>query len=180
MRQGFSFFLSLTHSFLPLIFAKASHALELPLSDPVVLRPLTSLKWPYVPDESAFPDPLKRDDPKIIQIHQYEAIGMLVLPTPTELDISPTIATSPAIRKILAEHKNLPGLLTSIDKLRGIERQEALQRALGVTAPEIEDQLRRSEPSEEVLALRALAEAIEGAVRGGNETTLGLNWGTDE
>lgn len=105
---------------------------------------------------------------------------MLVLPTPTELDISPTIATSPAIRKILAEHKNLPGLLTSIDKLRGIERQEALQRALGVTAPEIEDQLRRSEPSEEVLALRALAEAIEGAVRGGNETTLGLNWGTDE
>ncbi|KJA20088.1 hypothetical protein HYPSUDRAFT_167579 [Hypholoma sublateritium FD-334 SS-4] len=142
---------------------EVSHALKQPLSDPVVLRPLTSLKWPYVPDESAFPDPLKRDDPKVIQLHQYEAI-----------------ATSPAIRKILTEHKNLPELLTSIDKLRGLERQEALQRALGVTAPEIEDQLRRSEPSEEVLALRALAEAIEGAVRGGNKTTLGLNWGVDE
>ncbi|KAF9647777.1 hypothetical protein BDM02DRAFT_3116494 [Thelephora ganbajun] len=39
------------------------------------LRPLTSLKWPYVPDESAYPDPLKRDDPKIVQLSQYEAIG---------------------------------------------------------------------------------------------------------
>ncbi len=145
-----------------------------------MLRPLTSLKWPYVPDESAFPDPLKRDDPKVIQLNQYEAIGIFVFLILTELDISPTIATSPAIRKILAEHKKLPELLTSIDKLRGFERQEALQRALGVTAPEIEDQLTRSQPSEEVLALRALAEAIEGAVRGGNESTLGLNWGTDE
>ena len=145
-----------------------------------MLRPLTSLKWPYVPDESAFPDPLKRDDPKVIQLNQYEAIGIFVFLILTELDISPTIATSPAVRKILAEHKNLPELLTSIDKLRGLERQEALQRALGVTAPEIEDQLTQSQPSEEVLALRALAEAIEGAVRGGNDSTLGLNWGTDE
>ncbi len=39
------------------------------------LRPLTSLKWPYVPDESAYPDPLKRDDPKPLQTRQYEAIG---------------------------------------------------------------------------------------------------------
>ena len=145
-----------------------------------MLRPLTSLKWPYVPDESAFPDPLKRDDPKVIQLNQYEAIGIFVFLILTELDISPTIATSPAVRKILAEHKNLPELLTSIDKLRGLERQEALQRVLGVTAPEIEDQLTQSQPSEEVLALRALAEAIEGAVRGGNDSTLGLNWGTDE
>lgn len=145
-----------------------------------MLRPLTSLKWPYVPDESAFPDPLKRDDPKVIQLNQYEAIGIFVFLILTEPDISPTIATSPAVRKILAEHKNLPELLTSIDKLRGLERQEALQRALGVTAPEIEDQLTQSQPSEEVLALRALAEAIEGAVRGGNDSTLGLNWGTDE
>ena len=46
-----------------------------PLTDPPVLRPLTSLKWPYVPEESAFPDPLKRDDPKVLQLRQYEAIG---------------------------------------------------------------------------------------------------------
>ncbi|KAF8971124.1 hypothetical protein BDZ97DRAFT_1901797 [Flammula alnicola] len=124
--------------------------------------PLTSLKWPYVPDESAFPDPLKRDDPKTMQLSQYEAIS-----------------TSPAIRKILTGHKNLPDLLTSIDKLRGVEREQALQRALGVTAPEIDDQLRRPELSEDVLALRELAEAIEAAVRGANGSALGLNWGDE-
>lgn len=44
-------------------------------SEQLPLRPLTSLRWPYAPDESAFPDPLKRDDPKPLQIAQYEAIG---------------------------------------------------------------------------------------------------------
>ena len=42
------------------------------------LRSLASLKWPYVPEESAYPDPLKRDDPKPLQIPQYEAIGVLM------------------------------------------------------------------------------------------------------
>lgn len=41
------------------------------------LRALTSLKWPYVPEEPAYPDPLKRDDPKPLQLTQYEAIGTL-------------------------------------------------------------------------------------------------------
>jgi zinc finger HIT domain-containing protein 3 len=40
------------------------------------LRALTSLNWPYVPDENAYPDPLKRDDPKALQLSQYEAIGV--------------------------------------------------------------------------------------------------------
>ncbi|PPQ66333.1 hypothetical protein CVT26_011164 [Gymnopilus dilepis] len=133
---------------------------EEPLEDPVPLRPLTSLNWPYVPEESAFPDPLKRDDPKPLQLPQYEAI-----------------ATSPAIRKLLSENKRLPELLTSIDKLRGLEREQALQKALGLTAPEIDDQLRPPELSEDVLALRQLAEAVESAVRGGNESALGLDWG---
>ncbi|CAK5281227.1 unnamed protein product, partial [Mycena citricolor] len=35
-----------------------------PEEDAPPLRPLTSLNWPYVPEESAYPDPLKRDDPK--------------------------------------------------------------------------------------------------------------------
>ncbi|KAJ7467057.1 hypothetical protein FB451DRAFT_1259972 [Mycena latifolia] len=135
---------------------------EPPLSDEdaLPLRPLTSLKWPYVPDESAYPDPLKRDDPKPLQTHQYEAI-----------------ATSSAIRKTLAEHPNLPALLTSIDKLRGPDREDALQRALGVTAPEIVPPNGGGELSEDVLALRALAEAVEAAVRGGKADALGLNWG---
>lgn len=87
------------------------------------------------------------------------------------------IATSPTIRKILFAHKSLPELLTSIDRLRGAERDEALQRALGVTAPEIDDQLGPPKLSHDILALRELAEAIEEAVRGGDQSMLGLNWG---
>lgn len=49
---------------------------EAPLEDPKPRIPLAALKWPYVPDESAYPDPLKRDDPKTLQLHQYESIGM--------------------------------------------------------------------------------------------------------
>jgi hypothetical protein len=45
------------------------------ITDEVPLRPLTSLKWPYLPEESAYPDPLKRDDPKALRTAQYEAIG---------------------------------------------------------------------------------------------------------
>ncbi|KAF6763194.1 hypothetical protein DFP72DRAFT_1140774 [Ephemerocybe angulata] len=126
---------------------------EQPLSDPVVLRPLTSLK--------SLPTPilLKRDDPKVLQLQQYEAI-----------------ATSPAIRRILQSKKNLPELLRSIDNLRGRDREEALQKALGVTPADIQ-QLQPKELDEEVLALRELAEAIEAAVRGDNTQALGLNWG---
>ena len=49
------------------------------IAEDVPLRPLTSLKWPYVPEESAYPDPLKRDDPKPLQTAQYEAIGSLTI-----------------------------------------------------------------------------------------------------
>jgi hypothetical protein len=40
------------------------------------LRPLTSLRWPYVEDVPSHPDPLKRDDPKALSLPQYEAIGL--------------------------------------------------------------------------------------------------------
>ncbi|TFK20943.1 hypothetical protein FA15DRAFT_598811 [Coprinopsis marcescibilis] len=135
---------------------------EEPLSDPVVLRPLTSLKWPYVPEESAYPDPLKRDDPKALQLSHYEAI-----------------ATSPAIRRILESRQNLPALLESIDKLRGRDRDEALQRALRVTPTDVTTSSQPKEMSEDVLALRELAEAVEAAVRGQNSLALGLNWEGD-
>jgi len=135
------------------------------------LRPLTSLKWPYIPEESAYPDPLKRDDPKPLQLHQYEAI-----------------ATSEAVRKALKSHPSLPALLRQIDSLRGQEREDALQQALGVSAS---DDLGQSgsrssqrhqfapvivKTDEERAALRAVAEAVESAVRGGKEGTLGLDW----
>ncbi|KAG5733322.1 hypothetical protein E4T56_gene8786 [Termitomyces sp. T112] len=136
---------------------------ESPLEELAPLRPLTSLKWPYIPDESAYPDPLQRDDPKTLQLHQYEAI-----------------ATSPSIRKILAAHPNLKALLTSIDSLRGNDREHALQRALGVSAVDIKDIKARVELGEDVLALRELAEAVEVAVRGGRDEALGLDWDSSE
>ena len=48
---------------------------DIPLSQPKPLKPLTELKWPYIPDEPSYPDPLKRDDPKPLTLAQYEAIG---------------------------------------------------------------------------------------------------------
>ncbi|KAF7298438.1 hypothetical protein MKEN_01368900 [Mycena kentingensis (nom. inval.)] len=129
------------------------------LSQEPALRPLTSLKWPYVPDQSSYPDPLKRDDPKPLQTHQYEAI-----------------ATSSSIREVLAAHPSLLRLLTEIDQLRGHERENALQRALGVGAADITGKNANRPVGDDVLALRALAEAVEGAVRGGKDGALGLDW----
>ncbi|KAI6165987.1 hypothetical protein EDD17DRAFT_113554, partial [Pisolithus thermaeus] len=140
------------------------------LDDPPTLRPLTSLKWPYIPDDSTHDDPLKRDDPKPLTLPQYEAI-----------------ATSPGIRTLLANPR-LQALLTSIDKLRGAEREEALQRALGIDGRQIkhgdnwqlknvdEARMRGHETDEDIKAFRMLAEAIETAVRGGRNDVLGLDW----
>lgn len=134
----------------------------------IPLRPLTSLKWPYVPEESAYPDPLKRDDPKPLQTRQYEAI-----------------ATSPAVRTALEGRPELKELLRSIDRLRGPAREEALQATLGVSrsqrdAENAEQIYRLGEVrigEEERKAMRELAEATEAAVRGNQETILGLDWG---
>lgn len=132
------------------------------VEEPRPLRSLSSLKWPYIPEQSAYPDPLQRDDPKPLQLRQYEAI-----------------ATSPTIRNVLSAHPNLPALLTSIDNLRGQNRDLALQRSLGVTDPQFVDRTHPVQLEEDVLALRALAEAVEDAVRGEQKDALGLNWGDD-
>jgi zinc finger HIT domain-containing protein 3 len=67
--------------------------------------------------------------------------------------------------------------LTDLDKLRGTEREVALERALGMTASDINEQSKgHVELSEDVLAIRELSEAIEAAVRG-NDGALGLDWG---
>lgn len=67
--------------------------------------------------------------------------------------------------------------MKSIDSLRGLEREEALQKALGVTSSDVDAQFLPKELDEDVLALRELAESIEAAVRGDNKDALGLNWG---
>jgi len=132
---------------------------EVEITEP--LRPLTSLKWPYVPEESAYPDPLKRDDPKIVQLPQYEEI-----------------ATSAAVRKALSENPSLKPLLRSIDSLRGTEREAALQRALGLSpagrygGPGID---RLGVGEDDVEAVRQLSSVIDGAIRGDKPSTLGLD-----
>ncbi|KAF9650399.1 hypothetical protein BDM02DRAFT_3093177, partial [Thelephora ganbajun] len=125
------------------------------------LRPLTSLKWPYVPDKSAYPDPLKRDDPKTVQLSQYEAI-----------------ATSAAVRKTLSEHPNLKPLLRSIDSLRDTEREAALQRALGVSQEDYQGDsciIRLGTCEDDIEAVRKLSAVIEAAIRGDRPNTLGLD-----
>jgi len=127
------------------------------------LKPLTSLNWPYVPEKSAYPDPLKRDEPKMLQLPQYEAI-----------------ATSPLVRATLSENPNLKNVLRSINELRGSDREEALQRALGVSLSSrsgIFNDAEKEVTEEDVHALRRLAEVIEGAVRGSKDGGLGLDWG---
>ncbi|KAI0759854.1 hypothetical protein BD413DRAFT_701443 [Trametes elegans] len=123
------------------------------------LRTLASLNWPYVPEESAYPDPLKRDDPKPLQLPQYEAI-----------------ATSPAIRRVLGTNPRLREILRSIDSLRGEERELALHEALGIGESRGKI-LIGHESEEDRQALRNLAEAVESAVRGGRQDALGLDWG---
>jgi zinc finger HIT domain-containing protein 3 len=76
----------------------------------------------------------------------------------------------------LEKHSNLPDLLTTIDKLRGRDREEALQKALGVTVNDVNGSTGPTELSDDILALRELAEAIECAVRGNDSGALGLNW----
>jgi len=154
------------------------------LEPPVQLKPLASLNWPYVPEDSSNDDPLKRADPKVLQLPQYEAIGkffsfylQLVSKRRTQLDPPSPKAMSPQVRKVLEKHDKLPGLLAQIDKLRGREREEALQQHLGVTSAQIDTQLRAPTLDENTLALRELAEAIEGAVRRKDPSALGLDWG---
>ncbi|KAJ4472002.1 hypothetical protein J3R30DRAFT_3298915 [Lentinula aciculospora] len=133
--------------------------------DATPLKPLTSLKWPYISNEEAnYPDPLERNDPKPLRMRHYEAI-----------------ATSPEVRKTLFLPSTVPGqpdqpnvalrtLLTSIDKLSGVERERAIQHALDADNGKIFEF-----PQDGVRALRALAEAIEGAARGENGMS-GLDW----
>ncbi|KAH7875905.1 uncharacterized protein C8R40DRAFT_1043777 [Lentinula edodes] len=130
------------------------------------LKPLSSLKWPYIADEEPIhPDPLERNDPKPLRTRHYEAI-----------------ATSQEVRKALLVPSTVSGqpdqpnmtlraLLVSIDKLSGVGRERAIQCALGADDGRNNDELRQG-----VLALRTLAEAIEGTLRGKTNGTLSLDW----
>jgi hypothetical protein len=78
-------------------------------------------------------------------------------------------------------------LLRKLDAFRGPDREEQIQGALGVARDQQSFALNtlrasldavplRGYTKEEMGMLRTLAEAIEGAVRGGKDEALGLDW----
>jgi hypothetical protein len=82
------------------------------------------------------------------------------------------------VRHALESNTRLPELLTSVDKLRGADREDALHRALGVDTRQLKNDLSGpQELDEDTRMLRQLAEAVlvEAAVRGGKEGVLGLD-----
>ena len=139
------------------------------------------MRWPYVPEESAYADPLKRDDPKVVQLPQYEAIGDY--PPFTSLsnwyEITSLPATSVNVREVLSEHPDLKPVLRSIDSLRGREREAALQRALGVSRVDLDGDSSITKlgiGQENIEAMRRLSSAIEAAIRGERPGALGLDF----
>jgi hypothetical protein len=60
-----------------------------------------------------------------------------------------------------------------VDKLRGTEREEALERLLGVSTGAVPDV---TETKENIKAMKELAEAIETCVRRDKVGALGLDW----
>ncbi|KAG8758327.1 hypothetical protein FRC12_010042 [Ceratobasidium sp. 428] len=141
------------------------------LADPKPLRTLASLKWPYVPEPPSFIDPVTRNDPKPLTLAQYEAI-----------------ATSPDVRRAIADNPDVPNLLRSVDKLYGPLRQQALEEMLGVgtsgdqrygARPQTNETLARlrqdGDSESNMRALRQLSEAIEKAI-GTGDAQRGLAW----
>ncbi|KAJ3737744.1 hypothetical protein DFJ43DRAFT_1046089 [Lentinula guzmanii] len=137
------------------------------------LKPLTSLKWPYIADEEPiYPDPLERNDPKPLRMRHYEAI-----------------ATSQEVRKALFIPSVVPGqpdkpnvtlrtLLLSIDKQSGFEREQAIQHALGAEDKRPNVNCRQDDPITigPSLALCTLAEAIKVAVQEKTDANGLIDW----
>jgi zinc finger HIT domain-containing protein 3 len=87
------------------------------------------------------------------------------------------------VRAALNGQPRLQELLRSVDRLRGSAREEAIQDCLGVSRSEVRNSDNVSRMGggivvgeEEKEAMRGFAEAIEGAVRGNREDSLGLHW----
>ena len=68
-----------------------------------------------------------------------------------------------------------------MDKLRGREREVALESALGLAPSDRIAQARETGSSlpDDVIAMRELTEAVEAAVRGKEPNALGLDWSGD-
>ncbi|KAF9520324.1 hypothetical protein BS47DRAFT_1287245, partial [Hydnum rufescens UP504] len=127
------------------------------------LRPLTSVRWPYVPEPPSYEDPLTKNDPKPLQLSQYVAI-----------------ASSPDIRKALSSNPRMPGILRSLDSMPPHERDAQMQRLLGIgdTGPLDDVGTLTEEQLEDHRSFTAFADAVERAVSGPttDESRRGLAW----
>ncbi|KAG8903850.1 hypothetical protein FRC01_008963 [Tulasnella sp. 417] len=158
---------------------------EPPLAPPQVLKPLTSLRWPYVPEAPSYPDPLSQDEVKPLQLPQYEAIGRAQIRPSSMTRAADTngsnpIATSINVREVLTTNPRLKDILRSIDALQGSAREQELEKILGV-AVDGHGRPVSGRNEEEMKALRALAEVVEHAVRGekAEGDVRGLDWGDE-
>lgn len=153
------------------------------VTEPPVLRPLTSLRWPYIPEEPSYPDPLAKEEAKPLQLLQYEAIGKSQTPrsrNPSTYSSDYNVlgeATSRKIREIFATHPGLKDRLRAIDALQGDQRSWELEKVLGVAVGADGRIIGGGGSKEDMEALRALAEAVEEVSRG--EQGVGLDWGEE-
>jgi zinc finger HIT domain-containing protein 3 len=155
------------------------------LKDATPLRPLTSLKWPFIPEEPSFQDHLTSNDPKPLKINHYEAIGgyglLLYFPSSFTCCVITLTASSPSIRNILnKEDDQLRNLLRQLDALRGREREEALEFLLGVAHPTkkkgIPKAILESADHDSLESFQRFSEAVHSAIEKTGSANTGLSW----
>ncbi|KAF8322126.1 hypothetical protein DL93DRAFT_2129655 [Clavulina sp. PMI_390] len=132
----------------------------------IPLRPLTSLRWPYIPEAASFQDPLTEFDPKPLNIQQYQAI-----------------ATSSDIRGTLSDNPRLVEILRSLDSLRPNERDVRMQQLLGIVNGNeaLDEATLTDEQMDDARAFQSFAAAVQQALRPTNEdgassNRRGLDW----
>lgn len=125
------------------------------------LKPLSSLKWPFIPEAPSFQDPLTENDPQPLKLSQFEAI-----------------ATSRAIRDVLNSDQHLPNLLQILDNMSPRERDVQMKRLLGLgdTGQLDPDKLTETE-KENSESFSAFVAAIQDTIANkGRERSDGLQW----
>lgn len=108
-----------------------------------------------------------------------QSSGVVLSPESLTWEFDP-IATSINVREVLTTNPRLKDILRSIDGLQGSAREQELEKILGVA---LDGHGRPVSGGDEgdMKALRALAEAVEQAVRGekAEGEVRGLDWGDD-
>jgi len=126
------------------------------------LRPLSSLRWPYIPEPPSFHDPLSNSDPKSLGLAQYE-----------------TIATASSVRSAIGSHPRMENILRSLDQMNPPQREAHMQRLLGLVNGNepLDETTLTDDQLEDSRAFQNFAAAIEQAIRSSTENPKpGLDW----